>query len=461
MGWYDMTETDSRKRKGSGVSVRVVGGIVVFVAVLLALYAFALAERIDRAQTAVAEGERRNVECVEAICDLQMASDFLTTQARTFVVTGRRENLDAYVNEVEVTNRRGKAVEVLGSHLREDDDAYEALADALAASDALKRTELAAMRLAADHYDVKKLPDEVAGADATVFKREGSEEDDLDIATRLVLDANYDKAKQKISANVKSSSDALLAKLDAELAESQLKVESLLVQLRITVALLLCAIMVLVLTLFMYVLKPMGGYVRRIRENEPLQLDGAYELHYLARAYNEMYEDNARHIERLRSLAERDSLTGISNRSGYQSFLATHTRDVALLLIDIDNFEEYNRVYGRDVGDAILVRLAEALTDAFRSTDFPCRIESDEFAVIMTNTNSDLRAVIVRKIERVITILSDSSDDLPLITLSVGAAFSTEGMSDEDIYNAASLALKSAKESETGEIVFYGEHNAE
>ena len=118
-------------------------------------------------------------------------------------------------------------------------------------------------------------------------------------------------------------------------------------------------------------------------------------------------------------------------------------------------------MYGHDVGDAALVCLARALTEAFRSTDFPCRIENDEFAVIMTNTSSDLRSVIIAKIDRVIAILSDSSDELPLITLSVGAAFSTEGMSDQDIYHAAGLALESAKRSESGGIVFYGEHTVE
>ena len=456
-----MQELKSNKRKGSGVSIRIVGGIVVFVAVLLALYAFSLAERIDRAQATVVEGERRNVECVEAISNLQMASDFLTTQARTFVVTGRRENLDAYVDELEVNNRRGEAVEVLRSTFAENHAAYNALSEALSASDALTQTELAAMRLAANHYGIDNLPDVVENAKASQFGRHESSEDDLDIATRLVLDANYDQAKENISAKVSASTEALLAELDASHAESQQLVQSLLVQLRITVALLLCAIMVLVLALFMYVLKPLSGYVKRISENEPLQLDGAYELHYLANAYNEMYEDNARHIENLRSLAERDTLTGISNRNGYASFLATHTRDIALLLIDIDNFAEYNRVYGHDVGDAALVCLARALTEAFRSTDFPCRIENDEFAVIMTNTSSDLRSVIIAKIDRVIAILSDSSDELPLITLSVGAAFSTEGMSDQDIYHAAGLALESAKRSESGGIVFYGEHTVE
>ena len=393
-----MREEISKRQAGSGVSVRVVVGAVVLVAVALALRAFYLAERVDAAQAAAAEGERRNVACVEAIRDLQAASDFLTTQARTFVVTGRRESMDAYVNEVEVTRRRGRAVEVLRDAFAGSGEAYEALSQALAASDALAETELAAMRLAAGHYGVEELPDEVAGAEVPT-PRDG--ESDLNAATELVLGAEYDEAKRTVSEAVTTSSSALLAVLDAELAASKLRVGSLLTRLRVVVALLLCAVMVLVLALSMYVLRPLGGYVRRIRNGEPLVPEGARELHYLACAYNEVYEDNAHRIEQLRALA-----------------------------------------------------------GAFRTTDLPRRIEDDEFAVVMTNAGPDLRGVVVQKVERVATILAETSDDLPPVTLSVGAAFSAEGMDGGDIHRAASAALEDARESGAGGVIFYGEHDA-
>ena len=78
----------------------------------------------------------------------------------------------------------------------------------------------------------------------------------------------------------------------------------------------------------------------------------------------------------------------------------------------------------------------------------------------MTNMNTDLREVIVRKIENVQARLADDTDELPLVTLSVGAAFSTEGMSDKDIFHAADVALSDAKKSESNSIVFYGESGA-
>lgn len=454
-----MRDKDTKTRDNHGISIRVISGVATIIAVVLAFYAFALASRVGSLQETVAEDERRYLECSEAINDLQKASDYLTTQARSYVVTGRREYLDAYIDEMETVNRRGRAVEVLRSNFSVEDAAAKTLEQALSASDSLAQTELAAMHLAATHYGLQDLPSQVEHANTSIYQREGASQNDLGIATSLVLDENYDKAKQDIGSKVTASSSALLAALDADLGDSKERVQSLLFQLRISVALLLCVIMILVLALFMYVLKPLGNYVKRIRKKEPLDANGAYELHYLATAYNAMYEDNAKRIEQLRAFAERDPLTGISNRSGYDNFLATHTRNIVLLLIFVDNFSEFTTIYGQDTSNAVLIRLAEAIVDAFRSTDFPCRIESDTFAVIMTNVNTDLRDVIVEKVEQVNTLLADSADDLPLVTLSVGAAFSTEGMTDKDIYNAAHRALQAAREEDANSIVFYGEHN--
>lgn len=455
-----MKEKETNTDATHGISIRVVGGIVTVIAVLLSFFAFTLASQVGSMQESLTNAEKQYVKCSEAINDLQKASDYLTTQARSFVVTGRREFLDAYMNELEVADRRGKAVEVLRASFSADDEAAKDLEQALAASDALAQTEFVAMKIAAEQHGVKDLPKKVQDANVNLYKREGDNRDAQEVATNLVLNETYDEAKKEIRAKVEESSTGLLTALENELDHSEATVQSLLFQLRISVALLLCAIMVLVLTLFMYVLKPLGQYVARIKKKEPLKADGAYELHYLANAYNVMYEDNAKRIEQLRAFAERDPLTGISNRSGYDNFLATHTRNIVLLLMDIDNFGDYNAVYGHETGDAVLIRLAKALGEAFRSTDFPCRIESDTFAVIMTNVSMDVRDVIVNKVELVNTMLAEDSDELPLVTLSVGAAFSTEGMTDKEIYRAANDALMDAKQSESNSIVFYGENNS-
>ena len=444
-------------KKNGGVSIRVVGIITTVVAIGLAFYAFALSGYLAETETALIEEESRFAECSDAVSNLREASDYLTRASRMFVITGRRAYLDGYANEYSVSGRRERSVDVLKSNLVENQQAIVELEKALDSSNGLAKSELAAMRLAADYYGISDLPEAVAQANTDLFRSAPDKESVLNAARGLVLSDNYDSAKKSILERVDASSAALLEELNEDLRASEDKMRMLGFQLRIVVALLLCAILLFVLALFMYVLKPLGRYVERLSGDEPLEPDGAYELHYLANAYNTIYEDNTKRIEQLRKYAEQDPLTGISNRSGYDSFLTTHTRNIALLLIDVDNFKNFTEVYGHDTGDAVLIKLAEALVTAFRSTDFPCRIEGDRFAVIMTNMNTELREAILTKIELVHAILDDDASDLPAVTLSVGAAFSTEGMNDQDIYHAASTALVQAKQAQSNSVIFYGE----
>ncbi len=450
-------EKNETQKASGGISIRVIGAIAIVVAILLAFYAFTLAGRISDAKDAAVSAEQRYTKCEQAVDDLREASDYLTTQARLFVVTGDVAGMDAYLEELHATDRRGRAVQILESSFSGDLQAVSDLKQALAASDTLAEDELTAMRLAAEYYGIAEVSKEIAAAETVEGEQDMSADEKAAKARSIMLDDSYTKAKAAIMASVESSSNALLAELDKELEDANAVMQNLLFQLRVDVALLLSVIMVLVLVLLMYVLKPLNRYIKSIEKSDPLEADGSYELRYLANAYNEMYEDNSKRIMQLREFAERDSLTGISNRSGYEHFLAKHTRDIALLLIDIDNFKEFNKVYGRDTGNAVLVKLANALSEAFRATDFPCRIGSDLFAVVMTSMNANLRDAITGKINLVNSILADDSDDLPLITISVGAAFSAEGMTDHDIYDAAGEALELAQQSGRNCIAFYGE----
>ena len=453
------TESTIEEKKGprGGISIRIIGAIAIIIAILLAFFAFSLAGYISDFRDNAEDSEQRYIKCQQAISDLEDASDYLTTQARMFVVTGNPENMEAYVKELNETDRRGHAVEVLQANFSSELKSASNLQEALNASNELAESELTAMRLAAGYYGTSNVPTVILNSKPVEGEQNMTPEERIAAARDIMLGDSYTQAKATIEANVEESSTALLAELNQGIDDGNALIQNLLFQLRIAVALLLCIIMVLVLVLLIYVLKPLNHYIRHIEKNEPLDASGSYELRYLANAYNAMYEDNSKRIIQLREYAERDTLTGISNRNGYDSFLATHTRNIALLLIDIDNFKEFNKVYGRDTGNAAIVKLAHALSEAFRATDFPCRIEGDKFAVIMTNMSTDLRDAVSGKIALVNTLLADDSDDIPLITFSVGAAFSTEGMTDHDIYDAAESALDLARHTGRNRIAFYGE----
>lgn len=95
------------------------------------------------------------------------------------------------------------------------------------------------------------------------------------------------------------------------------------------------------------------------------------------------------------SIALCDDLTKIPNRAAYSMHVKKlremKVRDVSLILIDIDDFKEFNDTRGHLEGDAILQQCAKMLCDVFSDKSFSTyRIGGDEFAVIAHNVSEDV-----------------------------------------------------------------------
>ena len=223
---------------------------------------------------------------------------------------------------------------------------------------------------------------------------------------------------------------------------------------------LLLIVIVTIVSVVMLVLRPMDEYISRIREHKMLPMRGSYELRYLAKAYNIMYEENLRRNEELRYKVEHDALTGLYNRGAFEKLRETHQGDdVALLLIDVDLFKGINDTYGHDVGDKMLQKVAFLLDHSFRASDYPCRIGGDEFAVIMTGMTEGRKQVVLDKIEIVKIGLRDTDDGLPAATLSIGVAFSAQRREGEDLFKLADKALYRVKEAGRNGCAFFGDED--
>lgn len=95
-------------------------------------------------------------------------------------------------------------------------------------------------------------------------------------------------------------------------------------------------------------------------------------------------------------LASTDPLTSLLNRRGFAEALeaeAARVRDghaqLALLLIDVNDFKVVNDTFGHLAGDDLLVTIGEVLRQEVRGTDFVARLGGDEFCIGLVDTTSD------------------------------------------------------------------------
>lgn len=104
-------------------------------------------------------------------------------------------------------------------------------------------------------------------------------------------------------------------------------------------------------------------------------------------AYDKIYEMNTR----LYLSAVTDQLTGIYNREGFYRKLNSLLGEFAggekepnlgLMFIDLDNFKHYNDTFGHDVGDLILIKMAEIFKEISSERGFVCRYGGDEFIIV-------------------------------------------------------------------------------
>ena len=230
---------------------------------------------------------------------------------------------------------------------------------------------------------------------------------------------------------------------------------------QILTGVLLLVVVIEIVSVVALILWPIEEYIARIREHKMLPLRGSYELRYLAKAYNAMFEENQLRNEELRYKVEHDALTGLYNRGAYEKLLEEHERqgDIALLWIDVDKFKGINDTYGHDIGDKVLQKVARLLTQGFRVTDYACRTGGDEFAVIMTDIIPEQQQVVLSRITSVQEGLRDVADGLPLVTLSIGVAFSRQQHEDDQLFKMADKALYRVKEAGRNGCAFFNEED--
>ena len=144
-------------------------------------------------------------------------------------------------------------------------------------------------------------------------------------------------------------------------------------------------------------------------------------------------------LGKLKELAITDDLTRLYNsRHFYQQIELEVDRSnrydnpLALLLMDIDHFKDYNDTYGHLEGDKVLVRLGEIIRSMLRKMDSAYRYGGEEFTVILPETSGKESITMAERIRQAVEKerFSSSEDEESRITISIGV---TEYMPNEDV----------------------------
>jgi len=137
----------------------------------------------------------------------------------------------------------------------------------------------------------------------------------------------------------------------------------------------------------------------------------------------------SRFLERLRSFALTDDLTGLYNRRGLLILglqnlkLASRTGySLLLFFVDIDQFKRVNDSLGHLEGDAFLICCAEVLKSTFRDSDIIARIGGDEFVILAQERAENSSEAIFHRLESALQLLNEKVDSPHKLSLSVGVA---------------------------------------
>ena len=156
-------------------------------------------------------------------------------------------------------------------------------------------------------------------------------------------------------------------------------------------------------------------------------------------------------IDRLRSEADLDHLTGLANRRRFRAALAREVErfrrygtPCALLLLDIDYMKSINDEHGHPFGDIVIRHIAQKLTQVSRDTDTAARLGGEEFALLLAGVDAEKAE---KAAQRLLAILSgEVVDGVRRVTVSIGlAACPAHANSERALYAASDAALYMAK----------------
>jgi diguanylate cyclase (GGDEF)-like protein len=173
------------------------------------------------------------------------------------------------------------------------------------------------------------------------------------------------------------------------------------------------------------------------------------------RSHNRTIAESYGELKKIERHAKTDALTGLSNRHAMEeSFLreinrcVKDERPISLIMIDVDNFREFNDKFGHIAGDRVLSAVAAILQRHFRPRDLLARYGGDEFAVMLPEVDAELALTIAERVRQAVSGDTEETGDSLIqipVNISMGVAELQKDSTLPTLIREADAALYRAK----------------
>lgn len=393
----------------------------------------------------------------EAARKMQQGSDILTEQVRLYVMTGQEKYLNGYFEEANVTKHRENALLVLRQNF-ENIDQLKDIEEAMEESNHLMIKELYAMKLTAIALNVENTPADLANVIIDENDLALSATQKISKAQKLVSDNEYQLVKEQISSNVNSCLEQLLAMAKSKQNDTIDIFKGLYTKQAIAQFVLLLFFIFENFVIHKLVINPLNIYNENMKNDNIVPEIGAIELQSLAKTYNRVYKENLTNQELLHHEAEHDALSKLLNRSMFNKILLNYQKGAtpfALMLLDVDYFKNFNDEFGHVMGDKIIQKVAENLSEVFNETKLIFRIGGDEFAIIIPNVTNDDCGYISEKLNKLKQKLLSTDGNLLKVSMSIGITFKEDNTNEDEMFQNADRALYYVKAHGKSNYMFF------
>lgn len=176
--------------------------------------------------------------------------------------------------------------------------------------------------------------------------------------------------------------------------------------------------------------------------------------------------ENSKLYEKTVIKTHTDSLTNLWNHGYFQHILQEEierSRDenasLSLIMLDIDNFKNYNDTLGHQAGDETLKDIAKIIKDTCRKIDYPCRYGGEEFSIILPKTAKQEANLIAQRLRQAVEEYPFKQEEIQpnkQLTVSIGvASFPEDGNEKPDLISSADKALYIAKDGGRNKVSVY------